>query len=117
MKSVKYEYVITFSILVMFFYNVNAQEGNTGLRNITGFGCHLNDGTCYFDIDGLAVGPVECVNNNVRFDSINSAGGKTWLSIIQIAITTKRRITLNIEGCYSNQPAYPTFKWGRLELD
>ena len=92
-----------------------ANEGDTDWRNITGFGCHLMDGTCYINIDGPAVGPPECLKNDVRFDTANPPNGNTWLSIIELAYATNKRIRLNIIGCYANQVSYPTFSYGRIE--
>jgi hypothetical protein len=100
----------------IFSANILAQEGSTGFRNIIGFGCHLNDGACYFDIDGGAVGLAECLSSNIRFNSQDTINGKTWLSLLQIALTTGKRIQLNIVGCYSLQPNYPTFNFGRIEI-
>jgi hypothetical protein len=111
----KKKLIILFALSV-FSMHINAEEGSTGFRNITGFGCHLVDGTCYFNIDGGAVGPDECLSSNVRFNSQNSINGTTWLSLLQIAITTGKRIQLNIVGCYSLQPRYPTFNYGSIEV-
>lgn len=94
---------------------VNAQTGASGWRTITAFGCHLTDGTCYFHIDGDAVGPEGCKNNSVRFNVLKSPNGKTWLSMIEMAYIAKRKVNLRIlETCYVDQPAYPTFSYGSI---
>ncbi|MCW8880549.1 MAG: hypothetical protein OQK04_06590 [Kangiellaceae bacterium] len=94
----------------------NASTGGTGWRNITSFGCHLTDGTCYFNIDGASVGESSCLGNNVRFDAQNMPNGRVWLSLIQQAIATKKKIQLNINGCYGTS-IYPTFNYGQIEIN
>ena len=109
---------IGYFALVLLLTNISfsaySAEGDTGWRNITGFGCHLNDGTCYMDIDGPAVGPAECLSNNVRFDVLGSMNGKTWLAMIKTAYLLGKEVRFNIKGCYSFQPLFPTFSWGRI---
>lgn len=92
-----------------------ASTGGTGWRKITSFGCHLVDGTCYFSIDGEPVGESNCLGNNVRFDALNMPNGKIWLGIIQQAIATKKKVNLNINGCYGTS-IYPTFNYGQIEI-
>lgn len=106
--------VIFWVFLIGIQHSLMASEGDTGLRNITGFGCHLEDGTCYFDIDGSPVGHSSCLGNNIRFNVIDSANGKTWLSIIEAAYIADKQVQLNISGCYSRQPIFPTFTFGRM---
>ena len=108
--------IVSFSLKAELDVNDEVISGGTGWRSITAFGCHLVDGTCYFDVSGTAVGPDGCHKRNIRFDSLNSPNGKTWLSLIQIAIATGKKVNFNIAtNCYTNQPAYPTFRWGQIE--
>ena len=101
-------------ILMSLPWFATANSGGTGWRNITSLGCHLTDGTCYFNIDGAPVGAESCTNNNVRFDVLNSPNGKTWLSLLQQAYASKTRVSLNINACYGNSN-YPTFNYGAIE--
>ncbi len=87
----------------------------SGYRNILDFGCHKNDGTCYVTIDGAAVGDITCSSNSVRWDSKNDINGKTWLALIMAAKAQGKRVSFYIDGCYVNQPAYPTFGYGAIE--
>ena len=87
---------------------------DTGFRNITGFGCHLTDGTCYFELEGTVFGPPECTSNQARFDVQLNANGHVWLSMIEAAYLANKRISLNITtDCYMQN--YPTFSFGRIE--
>jgi len=95
--------------------SANANTGSTGWRTVTVMGCHLTDGTCYFNIDGDPVGPEECKGNNVRFNVLTSPNGKTWLSMLEAAYLTKRQVNLSIiNTCYADQPVYPTFNYGSI---
>ncbi|WP_218417929.1 hypothetical protein [Alteromonas lipotrueae] len=89
-----------------------ATTGETGWRSIENFGCHLNDGTCYFTIDGQHVGNSECTNNNIRFSRKSSQNGEFWASMLLAAHMANKKISLNIEGCYGK---YPTFTFGKIE--
>lgn len=109
-------FVASFALKAELDVNGEVISGGTGWRSITAFGCHLTDGTCYFDISGTAVGPEGCHKRNIRFNNLTSPNGKTWLSLIQIAIATGKQVNFNIATrCYSNQPAYPTFRWGQIK--
>ncbi len=103
-----------FVILILFSIPSYASEGGTGWRNITGFGCHLHDGTCYIDIDGDPVGLSSCLGTNIRFDTASSVNGKVWVSLISTAYASNKKIQLNISGCYDNG-TFPTFNYGRIE--
>ena len=99
-------------LLAGFCMSLQAAEGNTGWRTLTSFGCHLNDGTCYFSVDGAAVGPAECLKTNIRFNTKTSENGDTWSSLILAAYLAGKKVHLNIAGCYG---AYPTFSYGEIE--
>lgn len=90
--------------------------GLSGYRSIQSIGCHRSDGTCYIDIDGPAVtGGSGCTSNSVRWDSKNDTNGKNWLALVMLAKSLNKKINLNIDGCYSPQPSYPTFTFGVIE--
>ena len=91
---------------------LQANEGSTGWRNLLGFGCHLNDGICYLDIDGAPVGASQCRTTNIRFNTKASENGDVWASMLLAAYVSGKRVNLNISGCYGN---YPTFDHGRIE--
>ncbi len=101
-------------ILILFVQSGYASEGLTGYRNLTSFGCHLEDGTCFVEIDGNSVGASTCISNTIRFNVLNSLNGRNWLSLLQTAYIAKKQVNLNIEGCYVNQPTYPTFNFGYI---
>ena len=98
--------------LAVFCMSLQAAEGHTGWRTLTSFGCHLNDGTCYFSVDGAAVGPAECLKTNIRFNTKTSVNGDTWSSMILAAHLANKRVQFYITGCYGS---YPTFAYGQIE--
>ncbi|MCP4488100.1 MAG: hypothetical protein GY820_12390 [Gammaproteobacteria bacterium] len=91
--------------------NSYSAEGGTGWRSITSFGCHLDDGTCYFNVNGGVVGSAECESSNIRFYTKTSENGDTWYSMILAAYVADKQVDLNIAGCYG---AYPTFSHGKI---
>lgn len=88
----------------------------SGYRYIKDFGCHKYDGTCYVTVDGASVsGGTGCTSNSIRWNSQTDVGGKNWLALVLYAKALNRRVGFQIESCYSNQPEFPTFSWGKLE--
>lgn len=86
----------------------------TGDRNILGYGCHKNDGTCFVFLDGPAfTGGPECTGTQIRWDAKNDVNGKSWLAIIMMAAANKKKISFYVSGCQS--PNHPTFLYGTVE--
>lgn len=105
-------------IATIFFVPIIAwgQTGWSGFRTIIDFGCHNNDSTCFFTVDGPPVsGGSNCTSNSIRWDSKNDPNGKTWLAIILAAKASGSKVAFNINKCYTGQTSYPTFNWGFLE--
>ncbi|MEE9303043.1 MAG: hypothetical protein V3U84_04570 [Thiotrichaceae bacterium] len=116
MKSHK----LLFLFVVTLLLNTNgryavADEGLTGLRDIVSLGCHKTGGTCYIQINGVPVGAPACVGNSIRWSVMNNDNGKTWLALFTTALALKKKVNLNITGCYVNEPIVPTFSYGTIE--
>jgi hypothetical protein len=88
---------------------------STGFRNIKGFGCHKNDGTCFVNVDGDPVNVAGCTSNSIRWNSLSDPGGRSWMTLIALAISLNRRVIFELSGCYSNQIIFPTFSYGVIE--
>lgn len=89
-------------------------DEDTGARNITGYGCHKADGTCFVFLDGPAfTGGPECTGTQLRWDAKNDANGRSWLAIIMAAAINKKKISFYVSGCQS--PGHPTFLYGQVE--
>ena len=85
-------------------------------RKIQAFGCHKTDGTCYMTLEGAPLtGAPGCSQTSVRWDVKNDPNGKTWLALVMLAHATNGRIAVYVDGCYVNQPIYPTFTYGAIE--
>ena len=84
----------------------------TGARTISHIGCHLNDDTCFVELDGSPVGgSVGCATNSVRWAVNTKPSGKSWLALFTAAHLTGKKVGLQIDGCHT-QPAFPTFSYG-----
>ena len=93
-----------------------AAAESSGYRNIQDFGCPKADGTCFMTIDGPPVaGAPSCASNSVRWNAKNDVNGQNWLALVMMAKATGKKISLYIDSCYSEQPAYPTFGYGVIE--
>lgn len=91
---------------------VHADE-DTGARTILGYGCHMNDGTCYVNIDGPAVtGGPECTGTQLRWDAKNNVNGKSWLAMIMMAAANGKKVQFFASGCMS--PGFPAFLFGTV---
>lgn len=89
-------------------------DGETGARNIMGYGCHKGDGTCFVYLDGPAFNSgAECSGNELRWDAKNDVNGRSWLVIIMAAAINKKKINFYVSGCQS--PYHPTFLYGIVE--
>ncbi len=91
--------------------NSFSAEGSTEWQSITAFGCHLDDGTCFFNVTGGVVGSPECESSHIRFNTKTSKNGDIWYSMILAAYVADKQVKLNIAGCYG---AYPTFNYGHI---
>lgn len=107
--------LLRFLLSAIFVFTIgvtHAQE--TGLRSITGYGCHKSDGTCYVLFDGPSVsGGPDCIGNQLRWDAKNDANGKSWLAMIMMAAANGKKVSFFVAGCYS--PPFPTFSYGSVE--
>ncbi|BCL73243.1 exported hypothetical protein [Vibrio nigripulchritudo MADA3029] len=81
---------------------------SSGWRDIKEIGCHLNDGTCYANLDA-AVGPAKCNSTSIRWNKDNAASGKETLSLLMTASAAGKKVRFNVvDTCYG---IYPTFNY------
>ena len=100
-----------YSLLAILLYSATSfSDQNTGSRTIITMGCHNTaDGICYMNLSGEPIGPPNCRNNSVRWDS-TTAGGKNQFAIMTAAYLSGKPVALNIpDFCFNLQPGYPTF--------
>lgn len=102
-------------ILIIFLLFSHASFAKTYTGKITSLGGHLKDGTSFISLDldtpvGAGYG---CSSKSIRWNS-KSEHGKYFQSIFMMALASGNKVTLNIQGCYSLQPRYPTFSWGYI---
>ncbi len=100
------------AVAVAFAFPGQALATGTGLRTITGMGCHLHDNTCWVLISGTAVGPTSCRTNTLRFDS-SLPNGKNILSMVTGAYLAGRQANFEVvdTACYTPQSGDPTIAW------
>lgn len=104
-KFIKYTLVIFSLFNIPFSYSAT---GDSGWRDISHIGCHLNDGTCYVSLD-IDVGPAECSSNSIRWNKDNAASGKEIFSLLMAASAANKKVSFHIsEQCYGN---FPTFSY------
>jgi len=88
----------------------------SGFRNIVELGCMKSEGTCWVTLEGSAMtGAPGCSSPALRWDVKNDANGKNFYALFLLAQASKKRVALNVDGCYSAQPNYPTFTFGQIE--
>ena len=102
-------------LFILFVFPVFSFSQNTGYRSIKEFGCHKSDGTCYVSIDGDPVNVPGCISNSVRWNSLTDPGGKNWVALIALAKSINKKVSFELNGCYSNQMSFPTFSYGAIE--
>lgn len=86
----------------------------TGPRNVTSVGCHTHDFICYVSFDGAPAGQPGCTTNEMRW-GINSYNGRVAYASFLAAMHSGRQVNFEIgAGCFSSQPAWPTFSWYRV---
>jgi hypothetical protein len=74
-------------------------------------GCHLNNTTCYINVNEPVGIPGECKGKSVRWvkDAIN---GKEILSMFLAAQMANKKVGLFISNeCFSGTGNYPTFNY------
>lgn len=117
MKTINKLTVLTVLLIASAISSMAYADGNSGFRFISVLGCHKSDGTCFIDLAGdpITGTPSTCTQNSIRFDAQKEANGKSILALAAIAKATNRRIQFYINGCYANQPMYPTFGYAFIE--
>lgn len=85
---------------------------NAGSYGITGtidsIGCRTVNGICLVIINGTAAGPPGCVQNQVRWDSVNTPNGNAAIAQLTAAYLAGKQVTINIsDNCFAEFPSYP----------
>lgn len=81
------------------------------LRSIKLMGCHLNDATCYIDVDEAVGIDGQCKGKSVRWFK-DAENGKEILSMFLAAQLASKQVSLNIStDCFAGAGNYPTFRY------
>jgi hypothetical protein len=85
---------------------------NAGSYGITGtiisIGCQTVNGICLVVISGPAAGPPGCMQNQVRWDSVNTPNGNAAIAQLTAAYLSGKQVTINIsDSCFAEFPSYP----------
>lgn len=103
-----------FSLLISSLTYAEESTGDvTGnvIRSIQSMGCHLNDATCYIDVDEVVGIEGQCKGKSVRWFK-NAENGKEILSMFLAAQLASKKVSLNIStDCFSGAGKYPTFRY------
>ncbi|MBY3789041.1 MULTISPECIES: hypothetical protein [Photobacterium] len=102
---------IKYTLVMFSLFNIPlsySATGDSGWRDISQIGCHLNGGTCYVSLD-INVGPAECSSNSIRWNKDSSTAGKEIFSLLMAASAANKKVSFQVsDQCYGN---FPTFSY------
>jgi hypothetical protein len=90
-----------------------SRAGSYGITGtIASMGCQTVNGICFVIINGTAAGPPGCVQNQVRWDSVNTPNGNAAIAQLTAAYFAGKQVSINIsDNCFSEFPSYPTMDY------
>jgi hypothetical protein len=90
-----------------------ANAGNYGIAGtIISMGCQTVNGVCFVTLSGAAAGPAGCVQNQVRWDSVNTPNGNAAIAQLTAAYLAGKQVSINISNtCFAEFPSYPAMDY------
>jgi hypothetical protein len=105
--------LVAYSFLGCMLMTTPSKAGNYSISGtITSIGCQTVNGICFVTLSGAAAGPAGCVENQVRWDSVNTPNGTAAIAQLTAAYLAGKTVSINIDNaCFSEFTAYPAMDY------